>query len=309
MNQKQLNDTELADDIYLPKNIPVVKIVLFGLVAMALGLLINFPIVGMIESKVRSAILENPNCPIQTQQFQFRVFPPRLNMNGVQIAGSCFQNPGQSLQFDSLSFGLTRPSFYPVGLLFNTVVKSKTDNLNVSLSVGIPSPKFRLYPSKLDTKNINVIAGTGNLLRGDLNFEGQGTLDWGFDLKNMSLIVRSTNLVIPAQTIQGLQLPSLNFGSALLKLRVQDHTDVLVEEMIIGSETSPMTASLRGRIDLNQTFLGSSELSLNTDLFMAEDLINSFPIVNLFLGSYAQGDGKFQFLLTGPLSSPRFSRP
>jgi type II secretion system protein N len=309
MVRKQLNDTELSDDIYISSSLPIAKIVIIGLVAMFLGFLLNYPLATSIENSVRAQILNNPTCPIQTQGFSFRAFPPKLSMSNVQISGVCFQNPMSSVQFNKVDFSLARPSFYPIGGLFRAEVSSQYDSLKVDLGVGIPSPKFRIHRSTIDTETLNALTGTGGLLRGSFTVEGQGGLNWAFDLNSLSMIVRSSNLVIPAQNVQGLQLPTMNFGNALLKLRMTESTTLNVEELVVGSDTSPLTASLSGSLELDPRFFGTSEINFLTDLFLAEDLMNSFPIVNLFLGSHALEDGHFRFRLTGPLNSPRFSRP
>lgn len=311
MSEKHYQEHHLTDQIYAPPQIHIGKLVGLGLGFMALGFLLNFPLSQTLTQKIEAALFNNPACPMQAQQSHIRLFPPKIELEQVRLSGTCFSNPSSDLQLHRASVYLARPSFYPIGLLFRLDVKTRPEGqerLLFDLGVGIPSPKFRLHPSVLEASTLNTLLAQKNLLQGQFKLEGQGGLSWG-GLDSFNLIISSSNLVIPSQNIQGLELPTLNLKDALLKARLSDGKILTVEELVLGSESSPLTGTVTGTIELNPKLIPLSELSLVSELTLSQDLINSFPIINLFLGTYQQGSGQFRFGISGNLNSPRFSRP
>jgi hypothetical protein len=308
MANQEFQDNMLSDEIYSPKNVSAFKVVTLGLALMLVGFLMNYPLSLILEQKIEAALFSDPSCPIKSNSKELRLFPFSLRMRGVSVPSSCFGQLGGNLHYDSVHFHLARPSFYPIGLLLRLEVLAREEKINLDLGVGIPSPKFRLHKSNLDSSTLNILLGTPNLLRGKFELEGQGSTSWS-SLDRLNLIIGSTNLAVSSQNIQGLQLPAINLGQAMIKLRVQEGHSVTVEEMIIGNSTSPLRANIQGGIELNQHSLGLSQLNLLTELSLDQQLINSFPIVNLFLGSYQTTPGTFRFGLNGNLAGPSFSRP
>lgn len=308
MANQEFQDNMLSDEIYSPKNVSAFKVVTLGITLMLLGFVVNYPISLILEQKIEAAFFNDPACPIQSRSKELKLFPFSMQLKGVSIPSTCLGQLGGNLQFDNVHFYLARPSFYPVGLLLRLEVQGSEDQLHVDLGVGLPSPRFRIHKSVLDSNTLNLVLGTPQLLRGQFEIEGQGSTTWS-DLDSLSLILNSSNLALSSQNIQGLQLPALNLGQAVAKIRLVEGQSVTIEEMIVGNATSPLKANIQGGIELNKHSIGLSQLNLLAELTLDQQLTNSFPIVNLFLGSYQITPGTFRFGLNGNLSAPSFSRP
>jgi hypothetical protein len=308
MANQEFQDNMLSDEIYSPKNVSAFRVVTIGISLMFLGFILNYPISLILEQKIESTFLNDPACPIQPSSKEMRIFPFSLKLKDVSIPASCFGQIGGNIFYENINFYLARPSFYPIGLLLRLEMQAPNEKIYLDLGVGLPSPKFRIRKTSIDSSTINMLIGIPNLLRGNFELEGQGSTSWS-DLDSLNLIVGSKNLSIASQNIQGLQLPALNLGHAMMKLRLEEGQMVTIEEMIIGNNESPLRANLQGGIELNKHSMGLSQLNLLTELTLDQQLISSFPIVNLFLGSYQTSPGTFRFGLNGNLAGPSFSRP
>ncbi len=309
MVQKPLSDDQLADDIYRNPPLPVAKVLIGGLVAMFLGFALNFPLKETITSKIQMALTQNPSCPIKAAQTEISLFFPKISLKNLTVSGSCFQNPNKSLQISELNFYLSRPSFFPFGLLFKGDLKASKTQLNIDLALGIPSPRFRIIDSTIHHDLLNTVIGMNDLIRGELTLQGQGKISLAAEAEEGSFLISSKNLSVSSQNIQGIVLPALPIGVVLLKLKLEEAQTLKIEEFTFGNELSPLSGLIEGDIRLSRSGFQYSNLDLLTTLNLSPELIQSFPILNLFLGPYQLEDTKFQFLLKGNLGSPALSKP
>ena len=309
MVQKPLSDDQLADDIYKNPPLPVAKVLVGGLVAMFLGFAFNFPLKETIANNIQKALTQNPSCPIKASQTEISLFFPKISLKNLTVSGACFQNPNKSLLISEMNFYLSRPSFFPFGLLFKGDLKASKTQLKIDLALGIPTPRFRIVDSTIHHELLNTIIGMNDLIRGELSLQGQGKVSFAGAAEEGSFLISSKNLSISSQNVQGIVLPALPIGVLLMKLKLEEAQILKIEEFTFGNELSPISGLIEGDIRLSQSGLNYSNLDLLTTLNLSPELIQNFPILNLFLGPYQLEDTKFQFMLTGNLTSPALSKP
>lgn len=309
MVQKPLSDEQLADEIYKNPPLPVFKVLVGGLIAMFLGFAFNFPLKETISTKIQTALTQNPNCPMKAAQTDISLFFPKISLKNITVSGICFQNPTKSLQISEMNFYLSRPSFFPFGLLFKGDVKASKTQLNLDLALGIPSPRFRIIDSTIHHELLNTVIGMNDLVRGELSVQGQGKVSFTGAAEEGSFLISSKNLSVSSQNVQGIVLPAIPIGVVLLKLKLEESQTLNIEEFTFGNELSPISGNMDGEIRLSRSGFNYSNLDVLTTLNLSPELINSFPILNLFLGPYQLEETKFQFMLKGNLGSPSLSKP
>lgn len=302
--KKQVPPDVLEDQIYSAEGIPYLKFFAIALGMFFLGLILNFSLQKNIEKKVITALSSNPTCPIQYEDLEVGLFFPKIKLTNSIIPGSCFQSRGASIGLDSIHFLLSGISFYPFGLKFDGIAFGDHMDLKSTLSLGLPNPMFKIHHSSVNMKFINTIVGRANLLKGKLTVEAQGELS-GSLVQQMNMVLQAKNLSVPPQSINGLKLPSLNFGQAAGKIRLIDQNQLNLDEFVLGNENSPIVGKLNGQIRLNQNNINGSQLDLTGQLKFAPDFIESFPILNFFLNNKEKTeDGFYRIQLTGLLGSP-----
>lgn len=302
--KKQVSPEILEDEIYSTKGFPYLKVFAVALGMFCIGLLLNFSLQKNIEKQIVAALSANPNCPIQYEDLNVGLFLPKIGLSDAKVPGSCFQSRGSSLKLDSVNLTLSGLSFYPFGLKFDGIAFGDQIDFQSTLSLGLPSPMFKIHNSKMDMRIINTLAARPNLLKGSLLIEAQGKLE-GANIQQMNMVLQAKNLSMPPQSINGLKIPSLNFGQAAGKLRISDQNQLNLDEFVLGNDNSPIVGKLNGQVRLNQSNINASQLDLTAHLKFAPEFIENFPILNFFLNNKEQTeDGFYRIQLTGQLGSP-----
>lgn len=302
--KKQVPPDVLDHEIYSNIDFPYLKLTFLALGMFFIGVLFNFSLKKSIENKVMLALSSDPSCPIQYSDLNVGLFVPKIKLSKVSLPGSCFQSRGGSIQLDSTIFSLSGPSFYPLGLKFDGVAFGDRLDLKSTLSLGFPSPMFKLHKSIIDMQIINALISKPNLLKGKIELEAQGKLQ-DFLVQEMNLVLKARQLSLPSQSISGLKLPTLNFGEAGGKFRLTDQNELNIDEFVLGNENSPIVGKLTGLVRLNQSNVQSSQLDLTALLKFAPEFVESFPILNFFLNKKEKTEDDFyKIQITGLLSSP-----
>lgn len=302
--KKQVSPEVLEDQIYSSKGFPYLKVFAAALAMFCIGLLLNFSLQKNIEKQIVTALSSNPTCPIQYKDLEVGLLLPKIKLSNATIPGTCFQSRGGSLNLDSVNLLLSGLSFYPFGLKFDGIAFGDQIDFKSTLSLGLPSPMFKIHNSSLDMRFINTLVARPNLLKGKLSIEAQGKLD-GPNIQQMNMVLQARNLSMPPQSINGLKIPSLNFGEAAGKIRIVDQNQLNLDEFILGNNNAPIVGKLNGQIRLNQNNINGSQLDLTAHLKFAPEFIESFPILNFFLNNKEKTeDGFYRIQITGLLGSP-----
>lgn len=304
MSNKQVSPEVLDEQVYSNDGMPYIKIILIALCMFCVGLLLNFSLQNNIKNKIAAALSAQPSCPIVYEDLNVQLLFPSIGLSKATLPGSCFQSRGSSIELDNIEFYLSGLSFYPFGLKFDGKALGEQLDFKSTLSLGLPRPFFKLHKSTIDMKLINALISRPGLLSGDLELEAQGQLD-GPLIKQMNMLIQAKKLSLPAQTISGLRIPTLNFGQAAGKLRLSDHNELNLDEFVLGNENSPIVGKLNGQVRLNQNNINGSQLDLTAFLKFSPSFIESFPVLNFFLNNKEKNDEDFyKIQITGLLGSP-----
>ncbi len=300
---KKYEDNVIQDETYtIPMDVKL-KITIVSLVFALVGLLMNLPMLGNVEEQIETAIKSNPQCPITYKKFNLSYVLPKVTLTKPVIPGRCFNNPSSSLKLDSVTTSFTIPSFIPPGLKFHSVIKGLGSEINVYPRVTAGTVDIRITKSKINAKFINAFTVYPNLLNGNMSLEGffstvKNKLDSG--VAKLS----SKNLVIPAQTINFFEIPELLLNKLNLVIKIEKNK-LNVNQLLIGNETSPIRAEIKGTINLNQRAMNLSILNLQGKVKFSKDFLKSFAILEMMLAQAKPVDEYYSFTLTGPLGSPK----
>jgi type II secretion system protein N len=127
-----------------------------------------------------------------------------------------------------------------------------------------------------------------------------------YDLK---LAIQSKDFALPAQSIMGFKLPTLKMNSLFLKAEMNKKNNIKVHDFILGDTDSPIRASFKGDIALNQRFMAASKLNLKGEVAFAQHFLEKFAIIKLFMNKFTKKDEFYQLQLTGPLNRPQAVSP
>jgi len=277
---------------------------LLGFVALILGILFNFPFSEIVDNLTKSALTQMKSCPIKYQGMKFGIFPPGLKIVNPIIPGQCLNKPGVNLKLKTVSVSPLLPSFSPLGLRF--LVQTGLDKTKIT-SMLTASPSTSI----IDIQNTSIeLGGIMPLLTDALKLLGKVDLTSQIDitpkgLKKAVLFAKSKNIFVPAQNIQGVELPGLSLGNLALKAKMNAQNKLTINTFIIGDANSPIRASFSGEMKINQNNINQTTLDLKGEVAFSEKFLNSFSILNLFLQQFNQKEGFYQIKITGPLSAPQ----
>jgi len=300
-------DQELNETIYSYKNFPFIRILLAILILFPLGLIINLPIKKLIVDKIDSEIRKNKSCPIFYQNTDFSIFPPKLSINKPTIMGKCFSRPRSKLELDNINIALSGPSFSPVGLKFTTTINYQKTPIKSYLSISPFGHVFKIDRAKIQSSLINTIVGE-QAISGHFTLNALGKATMNGTIESGSLHLKSKNLAIRSLSLQqGLfTVPSASLGNLSLKATIKGADSVLLKELIIGDQQSPIQANFTGNIGKRKTYQVQGKFKLD-DQFISK---NNLGIINLLLqGKPKTTEGAYQVKLSGTLqgnSMPKY---
>lgn len=300
---KKFEENVIQDEIYV---IPIdmkLKIIICSLVLTLTGLLMNLPVLINLEEQIETAIKSYPNCQISYKKLDLSYLLPKLTLKRPTIPGNCFNNPTSSLKLDSIDTSFTIPSFIPPGLKFHSVIKGLKSEINIYPRVSAGAVDIRITKSKVNAKLINALTIYPNLLNGHLDLEGffatkKNKLDSG--VAKLS----SKNLIVPAQTINFFEIPELILNKLNLVIKINKNK-LSINQLLIGNESAPIRAEIKGTVTLNQRAMNLSLLNLQGKVKFSPEFMKSFAIMEMMLAKAKPVDGFYNFTLTGTPAAPK----
>lgn len=303
MVKKSQADNLLQDEIYSGKSFPVPKLIMIGLSAMMLGFALNFSVGNFVAKGIERTLTQNPTCPIQYQSFEPTFLYSGVSLKNLEVSSQCFNVMGPSLKFTHATLQWRGLSFYPFGLKFRFDLEGSGNKAQAVLALGLPQSMLRVQETQIDAQLINTIVGRANLMKGQFKIEIQSSLS-GLNLEDASVLISSSNFSLPPQNINGLTLPPLQLNQLAAKMRLEGGRFLTIENITLGSDGAPLIAKASGTIELDQININRSPMSLDTELKIAPELNQSFPILNLFLGNKPQRDGFYILKVGGTVGAP-----
>lgn len=300
---KRYEDNVITAETYQISTSFKLKIVVAALLLALFGLFMNFPMVGDLDKKLEAMIKSNPRCPITYSKLDLSYLFPKVNITKPVIPGVCFNNPSNKLKLDSVNTSFIMPSFLPPGLKFHTEIKGLNSEINLYPRVSAGATDIRITKSSINAKFINAFTAFPNLLNGLFNLEGFFKLNKNH-LDSGVLKLNSENFSIPAQTINFFNIPELLLKKFNLVLKIEKNK-VVVNQLLIGLEDSPIRAEINGTIMLNQRMINLSVLNLKGKIKFSADFMKSFSILEMMLAQAKPKDGFYSFTLSGTMAAPK----
>ncbi|OIQ17974.1 MAG: hypothetical protein BM556_11155 [Bacteriovorax sp. MedPE-SWde] len=297
-NQNQ----EVESSIYSVNKGLILSLIFLSFASFSIGFLFNFSfedkIIGFIEKNVKY----NRKCPTSYRKLSLDYIFPKIKMFDVNLNSRCI-GTSKNLKIKRLESSLGFPSISPLGLGLNTTVQDKFSKIDISSAHSPSVNHFNIESKDLDAKSL------APLLK-NFDLSGNFTLNSNIamtrkNLSDLKLKIESTNFEIPAQNVSGFDVPKLKLGSLLVKAKMKGKKKLIIEEVIVGQELSPIRASISGTIDMDKYNFSRSKLSLLATVKFSSAFIESFPILNLLLDPTKQDpQGFYKIRLKGTVSNP-----
>ncbi len=301
---KKLESTKVQDEIYSKGRVPTVKIALLFVVILLFTVLSNLSISTKLTSMIDSGINSMRSCPIAHDGIEISWPIPTIIIKSPEISPKCFgRRSGKALSLRDIPISLGIPSVYPFGLKLHTEIKKKGSKTKVNIypTVAIGKNIIRITDTQLTGDFISEIAG-GDFLKGLITVESLIELVNGTPTDG-DLLLKSKNLVIPSQNLNGLSLPELKVNNFQVKGTLSK-SKLTIVSFLVGDEKSPLIANFKGTIRLNKYNMMNSRINLSGEVKFSQELITAFPIINMLTSGKENQGGFYKVRLTGKLSSP-----
>lgn len=306
---QRIPEGQTSPVVYQGSNSFFAKIGIASFAAFVLAILFNFPLEKNILTVVEGQLAKNRACPLQYSGISLGYFLPKIIFDDVVVPGSCFKNPSASINLDSLVARISMPSFWPVGIKAKVTAMSDDLQLNIFPRLAIGGHAVQVedtrikgnFISKLLPMKVNI---NGNMdIQGHFEFKGQ-------NIESGNFLLKSEDFSLPAQSIGGIPLPTLNFRKLELA-GTQTKKKIHFKAIRLGSRNSPLIAEFKGSITLNAGNINYSTLDLEGKVKFSDELLNEISLIRLLLNGKKQKDGFYFLQLTGSLMRPihRFVDP
>lgn len=265
----------------------------FGL----LLILSNLNLEAKLDKLVYSSLKVTRSCQIQIKDYEVNFFPlPHLQLNRVNVPGSCMGHRKPSIFLPELSAYFRGPSFSPFGILFKLETQLESIPVEVYITAGISTIAIVLKESTIPLDKISKFLP-------QVQLGGSAKIDLYVELKKLQLSkvnlnLRSNSFVIPPQMV--IPMP-LNIQDLQL-IATGDMKSVKIEKFVLGNETSPVRSSFQGVVKLVPRNILASGLNLKGELALSEELNDSF---SFFLQKYDKKDNFYQIQIAGTLGAPK----
>jgi type II secretion system protein N len=288
---------------------PIIPFARKRLIAAFLGLsflsyLYAFPFNQKLENIVRNVVRSSAGCAVNFKDLKFEFLLPKIVINDLNVPSQCLGSESASLNFKQLRLYFRGPSFSPLGIALKLETQVLKTDLNVYLALGLNSQTIKLEQQVVNFAQLSEIIPEVKI-NGQLELNGVIKLHKN-NLEKISGYIRSQDVILPPQNIQGFNTPELSPRNLIIKLEtdVNNAEHVNVQEFILGDQAANVRAKFNGKIILNNRSLGYSRLDLKGEFALAPEIIKEFSIIETLLSSYNKADEFYQVQLTGTINSP-----
>lgn len=302
-NQSQLPENKTHDSIYDSGTLFKIKVIVVTAALFILTTFVLFPIRENITNLITSSLLSNRACPIPHKKLDFNFLLPEVIITAPTISPRCLPGLKSSLTFDQVSFKVTMPTLWPPGIKSHLLIKKGKSVINLYPKFTILDHEIRVTKTNVQGQLISELIGQKSLLTGDLKTEGHFVITKKQKLKSGEFKIESSNMDIPAQTISGFNIISLNIRKMLLAGSI-NAGKLDIQALKLGTKSSQLQAQFKGKIGLMQNNMRFSKLNLNGKVRLGAKLRESVAILNILLDGKKQVDGFYPMSLGGTLAKP-----
>lgn len=279
------------------------KLISLGVLLFLLGFAFNFPFNQKVENFVEVSLLGQMGCPIAHDGIRTSWFFPSIEIVRPKISRHCFDSTND-VQLDSLSMKLAFPSFFPPGPRFHIPLSLDQTNISIYTTATIGGMHFNIRDAHIGKDMLALLGPQAQTFKGDFTLNAIMTLPYtGGPPSDANIHVKSTNLTIPSQNIQGFLVPQLPLNNFSLKASIKGQQMELIE-LIVGDAASPLRGILQGPITLNSQDISASQLDLEGNLKFSEKFLQEYSFIQLFLQGGQGDDGSYSLGIRGTLAQP-----
>jgi hypothetical protein len=268
-----------------------------------LAFFIHFPIQRQLEGLIKTQMASIPGCSMSFERLRIEFFLPKIVLTEMRIPGSCMGST-QGIKLPYINLYFRGPSFSPLGFAFKASTEIKKQSLGIYFATGIARQVIRVDEENFDLSALNKLTSLAPKLSGKSNIDALISIQ-GNRLDELKLSVESKDLSVPSQAMSDIKLPKLEIGDFSLKVESLDGKKVDIKEFIIGGVNSSIRGRFTGQITLSSGAIAFSPASIKGEANFSEELIQSFPILNLMLPQFTQQNNFYQIQLSGTLNNLR----
>jgi hypothetical protein len=265
-----------------------------------------YPVGDKIRTQIKSN-LKKVGCQADFQEIGVEWFLPKFVVSNIVIPAHCFGKEGEPLKLNFIKVNWHLINFSPLGIPFRLDTEFAGRPLSLYYVLGYNQQMIRLKDQKINLSRLYPLLSS-------LKLNGNATIDMNLlqsagTIKSLSLKSVSKDFGVPAQNLDGFNLPNLPVNDLYLEINSENHPKLEIEKLIIGDSNSPIRANFKGRIDLVPAHVLLSGLSLNGEVAFSQNFRDTMPILDLMFHSFTQKDGFYQIRLGGTLMSPQPMAP
>lgn len=301
---KKIDASKLEESIYASTRLSKGKLIALFIFSLLIFVGINLSFTKRLTEQLEKVIKGTPQCPIIHKGIAIEWLLPKIVVKAPSLSASCFnRRKGGPLKLEDVAINLGIPSVYPPGIKLHGEIKPIRGKSRINLYpiIGLTSHFIKISNTVIDDQLLAEIFGK-SIIEGMFEIESNLQVE-NSELANGDLLIKSKNLIIRSQNIQGLNLPQLRIGNFQVKANL-NKTKLSIISLIIGDDQSPIYLSLSGNIRLNKYNVASSKLELAGDIRFSPDFITAFPAINLFLSGKESQGGMYRIEIGGSFNAP-----
>ncbi len=287
------------------------KFLLFLSFLFSLAIVLSLPFKKISDHVLASTLHSSAKCNLSYNDYNFSVFLPKINFDKVSVPAGCVSKNQQTLPLEKLSLGFGGINFSPLGVVANLGLKMNTTEFTVKASSNSKDHVIKIDDQKIDLPTLTVLLK--KLADFDLSLEGMAKVNLDAQIKKnklkaFNLDIESKNFLLPQQSIMGFAIPDMDLQRLKVKAQGKD-SKILVEELNLGDDdSSPLYLMAKGEILANYSSFSNSNMDLELDLFIGEEVKDEFAMADMLLGQFKNSKGEYKLKLDGRLSSPKTSK-
>ena len=235
---------------------------------------------------------------------------PKVIITDLSLPSTCFgQNSNENIRFNFVTINFNFINFSPFGLPFKIETEMNAQPLSLYFVQGISERLIRVKDQSLVFSRIKPLIGDKLKISGNMVLDFSLLLTNNNSIQSLELKVRSKDLQLPAQNLQGFTTPNLKLNDLYLEATSGKAPRILIEKFLIGDTESPIRANFKGHVDMQQGNLPFSPMDLTGEMAFSENLKQQLPLIDIMFQTFAQVDGFYQIRLGGMLGSPKALAP
>lgn len=299
-NQDKLDNVDYSMNFFGSKTFIVSATIVFIVAITA-----NTSITSKIDNLIYSTLKSNPNCSVLLDDYEVKLFLPRVVLKNINIPNRCLQGSNSDLTIKEINIYFRGISFSPFGPHFKIETSLRNTPISAYLTLGMGAIQIRLSNQVVSLDSIKDLIPKVKI-KGDLKIDGLVKLEQN-KIRKLLLNLRSNNITLPPQKIVILNVPKIDINNLKIIANSNDGKQIILDDFILGGPNESVESSIRGSIDIDERSFNDSLLKLNGEFKIAESMIKALPFLKALLNGFNIKDGYYQLPIRGKLSEPKLS--